>query len=947
MPSRNPRFILLAGASLATLVLLAPHAGAQTITVGNGGTGALSGTGTAGVNGAAGADGAVPGSNGSTGGDGALGGGRVSVTATTAATVGGPGVTHVGGAGGAGGAGGSGAAGADGVAGGNGGPGADGGPGSSGQAGGSGAAGGVGAAAGAGVEITGTGTVTVSGTVAGGAGGAGGRGGDGADGGLGGGGGTGGDAAAGSGANGGAGGAGANGAAGGNGGAGGAGAAGAAGIAMTGAASVTVTGTVAGGAGGAGGRGGNGGIGGAGGAGGLGGAGDGGGVAGGAGVNGGAGADRDGRVGGSGGNGGVGISIGAAGNVTLGDGVTVTSVTGGAGGAGGAGGLGVLNGAAGATGTAGFGVHVNAVGATLNINGATLAGGGAGAVDAVRGIAGSTINFQGTNSLTGGLSSAGTVNIGGISANSVANGATSTAGRTVIGASQPAGSHTVGGNFVSTGTLVTGIGATQARTGQVLQGAVARTNDLTGASIRPYVTDAGLGSGQRFVLIRNSNAGTTYTGTGTAGQTTGATFATDSSFNTIVRTWSVGRGDASNFSGADRFGAPIDNRDFVLRADMASGQAITGDRTTGQASAFDTAANYTGTAPGLVVVNQAVQNLNTVDAVRQAADQLRPEASGATVQVARSAMTGMVQTIQNRSSALRLADLGLTGVATGEAGRGLGTWGELFGSLASQNAAKGFTGYRADTWGLAFGADTEIADRTRFGLSLAYARGNVDEKDNRSGNRMELDSFLASVYGSWNRASVYVDAAIAVGRHSYDHTRKITIPTLTETAKADYNGLQFGGHAEIGFPIKAAEGLYVSPLATLSYIHTKVDAYTETGAAGADLRVDGRDVASFRGGVGASVSSSFKSDDITWTPSARALYVREFANGSQNSNVRFADGSDGFVVSGADAPRGSAVVGLSLAAALPNGMTLSGSYDAEMRSEFRSHTGFLRIRYDF
>lgn len=626
------------------------------------------------------------------------------------------------------------------------------------------------------------------------------------------------------------------------------------------------------------------------------------------------------------------------------------------------GGQGVAAVGGGAAGTSGYGINAQGLaGSIVNIHGATVSAGdlngGTQQTVAVNGNANTTLNFAGTNVLgvaagtRGGLTSTGTVNIGGISDHDVANGARSATGATAAGTSRLTGSHTVHGNIdVSNGTLVMGIGQTSDRTGRLIQDGTLRNNTLNDASIRPYVTDVTIANGERVVIVRSGNAANNYfTNGGTAvGQTTAATFATDSSFNTVVRTWTMAKGDAANFGGNDKYGDAIQLGDLVLRANVATAESVAGDRTSGQGSAFNTAANVVSTNTNMVALNQAVQNLNTTAGVRSAADQLRPESSGATAQVALSAVTGMVSTIENRNQAVRLASYGMTGVSSGEATRGVGVWMEGFGTTATQSEREGFNGYDATTLGMALGADVEVATNTRVGLSYAYAYGKVDEADNRSGDTTDVNSYMASLYGSWANSMMYVDVSTTAGYHAYDHVRKITMPNYVQTANANYGAIQFGGKAEIGFPIKVAESAYVTPLTNLAYTRTMIDGYTETGAAGANLVVDERTVDSVRGGLGASLAATVNvSEGVSMVPSVKAVYVREMGSNNTDNTARFAEGGNSFVVSGARPERNVAVLGAAVDVLAGSSVTATLAYDAELRSDYVAHSGQVRLRYDF
>lgn len=351
-----------------------------------------------------------------------------------------------------------------------------------------------------------------------------------------------------------------------------------------------------------------------------------------------------------------------------------------------------------------------------------------------------------------------------------------------------------------------------------------------------------------------------------------------------------------------------------------------------------------------MVLNQAVQNLNTVDGVRRAADQLRPEVSGATDQIVLNALAGTHGTIEQRTQSLRFQSLGLSGVSAGDdrPDRGVGLWVQGFGTSGSQSERNGFSGFDVRTAGAAVGSDVEVAEGLRLGLAFSYARGTVKESGHRSDDRQTVNSYIGSLYGSYNHEMFYVDAVVSGGRHNYEQTRVVSIDTFTGTASADYGADQYGGKIEAGMPIAVAERVFVTPLANIAHNRLSIDGYTETGAAGANLAVSGRTVSSTRVGVGASVAAELGgTGGVGFTPTARVLYTRELGDRDYNTTVRFAEGTQTFTVAGAPLERNALQLGIGMDFKAASGVTLTAAYDAELRKGYTGHSGLLRLRLDF
>jgi len=680
-------------------------------------------------------------------------------------------------------------------------------------------------------------------------------------------------------------------------------------------------------------------------------------------VTGGQGGNATGGSGGNGGGGATGFVFGGSGTVTVGDnGTTATAVNGGSGGTG----DGVGSGGNGTT-------AIDATGAgtrILNIHQATVTpgSGGAGGAGGAAGTAGTTAigignsttlnlgnaatSIATTNSLGGAVTATGSNTIVNFyDTNTITGAFSSEGGRVNLGVTKDT---TLNGAFtLSTGgtggTLANTIGATQATSGQINNGNNAGGITLNNSVLEPRVVGVGTANGEKIVLITNvNNAAAVNVGTAAARTATGAV-AADTSYNTLVRRWSIGAGGTNGFGGLDKFGNTISATSLVLKTTINSATSIVGNRSSGQAAAFDTAANYTGngTRSELVALNQAVQNLNTTDGVRRAADQLRPEVSGGTSQAAQNALNGVTGVTEARTQSLRTAAASQgSGIASGEALRGLGVWVQGFGSTASQNARDNYTGYDVQTYGMAVGGDVRVTDSVRAGLSFAYARGTVDETGNRSGNTLDVNSYIATAYASYTGSAVYVDVSANAGRHDYDSTRLVNV--VSGTAKANFDGTQYGGKAEIGYPIALGSRASITPLASLAYSHLNVGSYSETGASGANLAVESQSVDSVRSGLGAKAGATIvKTAEWEVKPSLKAVWVHEFSRDAVDATARFAAGSTSFVTSGAKPAAEAAVLGASVDVVNVANITGSLTYDAEIKEGYVGHSGLMQLRHEF
>ncbi|MCW2248245.1 outer membrane autotransporter protein [Azospirillum fermentarium] len=501
----------------------------------------------------------------------------------------------------------------------------------------------------------------------------------------------------------------------------------------------------------------------------------------------------------------------------------------------------------------------------------------------------------------------------------------------VIGGSvrdNPDGTVTVlpGGAISGSGVITTKVGSGQH--GYIIATAN-RADDFSKMTVVPVVEGTGVKNGSSYVLVQN------YAGTAAA-----PTVSKAGGF-----LWSSAVQTASGQVDSDGVSYGTANSSIIISA--SANELIAGAAGTSGAPVRALAA-YMGPNPELAALSQAVNNLTSEAEVRKAGAQLSPETNGATAQAAMGAVNQALTTVQVRSDAVRTAMAGETGVATGDAPLTVGVWGQIFGSTATQGRRNGVDGYGSDTYGVAFGADGMVTDEVLTGVSLAYARTGVDAAGARTGSGQDIDSWIASLYGTYSAPSWYVDGALTLGWHAYDSTRVVNFAGIQpQTARASYNGFQYGAKAEVGVPL-AVGGATVTPLASLAFSRLRQDGYSETGAPGANLSVEGTSTNSLRSGLGAKVSlGALPADGWTLTPTARAVWLHEFSSSAPDQTASFTAGSTPFTTTGTSPARDHANLGVGLDAALSGQVTLSARYDADLAQSYVGHSGSLQLRVKF
>jgi outer membrane autotransporter protein len=296
--------------------------------------------------------------------------------------------------------------------------------------------------------------------------------------------------------------------------------------------------------------------------------------------------------------------------------------------------------------------------------------------------------------------------------------------------------------------------------------------------------------------------------------------------------------------------------------------------------------------------------------------------------------------------AVRTASNGNSGVSTGEAAQGAGFWMQGFGFKGEQKERGGVDGYTADTGGFVLGGDKAIGNGdVRVGAAFAYASTGINGEGVTTANRTDIDSYQGTVYGTYNAGAWYVDAALGYGQHQYDTKRYVALAGASITGKHDAN--QYLAKVGVGYPLAFGKATF-TPLASLAYVNLDQDGYTETDptASGAALTVGSTKTDSLRSGLGAKVSVPLSTGALNTALEARAVWNHEFADTQQDIASSFVGGTS-FTTNGVAQARDSANLGLGVSLNSANGQTLSVNYDAEVKSDYVSHTAAVKFRYDF
>lgn len=375
--------------------------------------------------------------------------------------------------------------------------------------------------------------------------------------------------------------------------------------------------------------------------------------------------------------------------------------------------------------------------------------------------------------------------------------------------------------------------------------------------------------------------------------------------------------------------------------------------TPGNQNVFDVLESLTGTSdPQLLEILGNLNNAGTNGAVSNILDSTLPTVNGSDYGAFQDVSDNALDLEDQQLASARTGGDGTTGMAAGNMAKGVGAWGQVFGQHSNQGTRENIGGYSANTWGGALGVDSRnVSDKALMGLGFAYGRTNASS-DNANTTDTNVDSYQVSLYGNYDIArNSYLSGIAGYTWGNVDETRHnigVCCGVGGLTAHGSYNTRAFSAQAEAGHDYAMQGGMKLTPNVLAHWSNWNPDSYTETGAGGADLHVNGNTLNVFELGGGVKAGWSFKNRDGSYIkPMLHAGYRYNFADNREVDTANFTGGGTAFSVPGPRPGRSTVDLGASVKFVTTRNWDLSASYNFDWKDNYTSNSGFLRAAYKF
>jgi len=161
-------------------------------------------------------------------------------------------------------------------------------------------------------------------------------------------------------------------------------------------------------------------------------------------------------------------------------------------------------------------------------------------------------------------------------------------------------------------------------------------------------------------------------------------------------------------------------------------------------------------------------------------------------------------------------------------------WVRLVGSVHDQERSGSNYGYQLDTYTMAGGSQHELTRDVYAGLGISYQRANLKSRYSATdGDQFDVG---AIVKRQVDATKYEMSAGVGYGR--YDSRRHIDLIGSPLVAESRQHAWTFSIHGRISHDVMQGNNMYVRPLIDLGVTHVIRNSFSETGAGGANLKVD-------------------------------------------------------------------------------------------------------------
>ena len=251
-----------------------------------------------------------------------------------------------------------------------------------------------------------------------------------------------------------------------------------------------------------------------------------------------------------------------------------------------------------------------------------------------------------------------------------------------------------------------------------------------------------------------------------------------------------------------------------------------------------------------------------------------------------------------------------------------GAWAQLLGAWDHASGDANATGYQASTYGVLVGLDSAAADDWRLGVATGYTRTSLH---GGYGSKADSDNYHLAAYGDKQFGALALRGGAGYTWHRIDTKRSVNYGMQSDRDTAKYSARTEQLFAEAGYSVQG-EWLNLEPFVNLAYVNFKNNGIAESGGAAA-LRGDKQH-------TDATVSTLGLRADTAWqvTPGTTVAlrselgWQHQYGSLERGTGLRFNGGNAPFVVDSVPVSRDGMVLKAGAEVAVNENATLSLGY---------------------
>ena len=251
-----------------------------------------------------------------------------------------------------------------------------------------------------------------------------------------------------------------------------------------------------------------------------------------------------------------------------------------------------------------------------------------------------------------------------------------------------------------------------------------------------------------------------------------------------------------------------------------------------------------------------------------------------------------------------------------------GAWAQLLGAWDHASGDANATGYQASTYGVLVGLDSAAAADWRLGVATGYTRTSLH---GGYGSKADSDNYHLAAYGDKQFGALALRGGAGYTWHRIDTKRSVNYGMQSDRDTAKYSARTEQLFAEAGYSVRG-EWLNLEPFVNLAYVNFENNGIAESGGAAA-LRGDKQH-------TDATVSTLGLRADTAWqvTPGTTVAlrselgWQHQYGGLARGTGLRFNGGNAPFVVDSVPVSRDGMVLKAGAEVAVNENASLSLGY---------------------